>query len=101
MTSTEKKARGWDHLSIEVLVVDVGLQGQPVEASFSDKPPGQDEKEARAGTAAPTMESEVWRDHFGSVHRGPVRRQRMTRRRPRMTGGQENRRWGGGETRGD
>ena len=32
----EKKARGWDHLSIEVLVVDVGLQGQPAEASFSD-----------------------------------------------------------------
>ena len=32
----EKKARGWDHLPSEVLVVDVGLQGQPAEASFSD-----------------------------------------------------------------
>ena len=30
----EKKTRGGDNLSSEVLVVDVGLQGQPAEASF-------------------------------------------------------------------
>ena len=67
------------------------------------KPRGQDEKEARAGTAAPTMESEAWRDHFGSVYGGPVRWQRIDkeatkddRRTGRQTGGGQ-----GGETRGD
>ena len=67
------------------------------------KPRGQDEKEARAGTAAPTMESEAWRDHFGSVYGGPVRLQRIDkeatkddRRTGRQTGGGE-----GGETRGE
>ena len=66
------------------------------------KPRGQDEKEARAGTAAPTMESEAWRDHFGSVYGGPVRWQRIDkkatkddRRTGRQTGGGEE-----GETRG-
>ena len=63
----EKKARGWDHLSIEVLVVDVGLQVNQQRLRSRTKPRGQDEKEARAGTAAPTMESEAWRDHFGSI----------------------------------
>ena len=66
------------------------------------KPQGQDEKEARAGTAAPTMEREACHDHFGSVHGGPIRWQRMDkeatkddRRTGRQTGGGE-----GGKTRG-
>ena len=36
------------------------------------KPRDQDEKGAVAGTVAPTMEAEAWRDRFGSVRGGPV-----------------------------
>ena len=71
------------------------------------KPRGQDEKEARAGTAAPTMENEAWRDCFGSVYGGPVRRQRIDkeatkddRRTGRQTGGGERGKLGGTTGRG-
>ena len=40
------------------------------------KPRGQDEKGAVAGTFAPTIGNEAWRDRFGSVRGGPVLRQR-------------------------
>ena len=63
------------------------------------KPRGQDEKGAVAGTAAPTIGKEAWRDRFGSVRGGPVLWQRrdkeMTKedkRTGRQTGGGEG--WG-------
>ena len=65
--------------------------GQPAKASFSR---GQDEKEAVAGTVAPTIGDEAWRDRFESVRRaGPAAEERQGR--PRKTSGQEDRREGG------
>ena len=66
--------------------MEVGLQGQPAN--------GQDKKEAKAGTSAQSMESKAWRDHFGSVRGGPVRRQRRDKEETRKTRGQEDRRKG-------
>ena len=43
------------------------------------KPRGQDEKGAVAGTVAPTIKNEAWRDRFGSVRGRPVRRQSRQR----------------------
>ena len=40
------------------------------------------------------MESKAWRDHFGSVRGGPVRRQRRDKEETRKTRGQEDRRKG-------
>ena len=49
--------------------------GQPAKASFSR---GQDEKGAVAGTVAPTIGDEAWRDRFGSVRRaGPAAEERQ------------------------
>ena len=69
------------------------------------RPQGRDEKEARAGTTPPTMENEAWRDHFGSVHGGPVLRQRKNKKmtkEDKRTGRQTGRGggWGKGELRG-
>ena len=45
-----KRARYWDHLNV-VLVVVVGLQGQPAEGfALVQQPQGQDESKAKAGT---------------------------------------------------
>ena len=69
------------------------------------RPQGRDEKKARAGTTPPTMENEAWRDHFGSVHGGPVLRQRKNKKmtkEDKLTGRQTGRGggWGKGELRG-
>ena len=46
-----KRARYWDHLLNVVLVVVVGLQGQPAEGfALVQQPQGQDERKAKAGT---------------------------------------------------
>ena len=69
------------------------------------RPQGRDEKEAKAGTTPPTMENEAWRDHFGSVHGGPVLRQRKDKKmtkEDKRTGRQTGRGggWGKEELRG-
>ena len=56
------------------------------------KPRGQDEKGAVAGTVAPTIGDEAWRDRFGSVRGGPVLRQRRDKETTKESG-QEDRRF--------
>ena len=48
----EKKARCGDHHWLEVLDIDVEVQGRPAGLHSRTKPRGQDEKGARAGTIA-------------------------------------------------
>ena len=54
----------------------VMLQVNQLRLHSRTKPRGQDEKGAVAGTFAPTIGNEAWRDRFGSVRGGPVLRQR-------------------------
>ena len=46
----EKEARCWDHHWLEVLDIDVEVQGRPAGLHSRTKPRGQNEEEANAGT---------------------------------------------------
>ena len=73
----------------------VMLQANQQRLHSRTKPRGQDKKRAVAGTAAPTIEDEAWRDRFGSVRGGPVLRQRRdkeTTKEDKWTGRQTG--WG-------
>ena len=97
----EKIARGWDHRGCWLLWSArqwcSDAPGQPARGfTLVLKSQGQDKEEARAGTIAATIGNEAWRDRFGSVHGGPVLRQRIDKeatkddkRTGRQTGGGE------------
>ena len=71
--------------------VVVGVQGRPAGQHSRTEPRGQDEKGAMAGIRMEPRR-QTWRDHFGSVRGGRPGGRGKTRRRPRKTRGQKDRR---------
>ena len=95
--------RGWcEVVGNDVVMFQVNQQ----RLHSRTKPRGQDEKGAVAGTVAPTIGDEAWRDRFGSVRGGPVLRRRrhkdddQGRQADRKTDGRGGRMGGRGELRG-